>query len=131
MAAGLRSLLNSFDSLRRDVDTSSVMEGLDSYKTRAFEMVTSGAVRKALDLTREDPKTVDRYDANNRDFFTQGGDKFLLARRLVEAGVGCVTIGFGGYDTHASQFQGAARQTARDRSRPGESGPGSPRPRHG
>ncbi len=100
-----RSLLSSFDSLRRELDTSSVMEGLDSYKARAFEMVTSGAVRKALDLSREDPKTVERYDANNRDFFTQGGDKFLLARRLVEAGVGCVTVGFGGYDTHASNFK--------------------------
>jgi len=100
-----RSLLTSFDSLRRDLDTSSVMEGLDSYKSRAFEMVTSGAVRKALDLSLEDPKTVERYDANNREFFTQGGDKFLLARRLVEAGVRCVTVGFGGYDTHASNFK--------------------------
>jgi hypothetical protein len=100
-----RSLLSGFDSLRRDLDTSGVMEGLDSYKARAFEMVTSGAVRKALDLSQEDPKIVDRYDAYNKDFFTQGGDKFLLARRLVEAGVGCVTVGFGGYDTHASNFK--------------------------
>ncbi len=99
-----RSLLGSFDSLRRDLDTTGLMEGLDSYKSRAFEMVTSGAVRKALELSREDPRTVERYDANNREFFTQGGDKFLLARRLVEAGVGCVTIGFGGYDTHANNF---------------------------
>jgi hypothetical protein len=99
-----RSLLGRFDSLRRDLDTTGLMEGLDSYKARAFEMVTSGAVRKALDLSREDPRTVERYDANNREFFTQGGDKFLLARRLVEAGVGCVTVGFGGYDTHASNF---------------------------
>jgi Protein of unknown function (DUF1501) len=100
-----RSLLSSFDSLRRDIDTSGVMEGLDSYRARALEMVASGAVRKALDLSREPLKTVERYDANNRDFFTQGGDKFLLARRLVEAGVGCVTVGFGGYDTHASNFK--------------------------
>lgn len=100
-----RSLLSRFDSLRRDIDTSGVMEGLDSYNSRALEMVTSGAVRKALDLSREPHRTVERYDANNRDFFTQGGDKFLLARRLVEAGVGCVTVGFGGYDTHASNFK--------------------------
>ncbi len=100
-----RSLLSSFDSVRRDLDASGVVDGLDSYKSRAFEMVTSGTVRKALDLSLEDPRTIDRYDANNRDFFTQGGDKFLLARRLVEVGVGCVTVGFGGYDTHASNFK--------------------------
>jgi hypothetical protein len=100
-----RALLTSFDALRRDLDTSGVLEGLDDYTTRAFDMVTSGAVRKALDLSREDVKVVERYDANNKDFFTQGGDKFLLARRLVEAGVGCVTVGFGGYDTHASNFK--------------------------
>jgi len=100
-----RSLLTGFDTLRRDLDASGVMEGLDSYKARAFEMVISGTVRKALDLSREDSRTVDRYDANNQDFFTQGGDKFLLARRLVEAGVGCVTVGFGGYDTHANNFK--------------------------
>jgi hypothetical protein len=100
-----RSLLSSFDSLRRGLDSSGVLEGLDSYQARALEMVTSGAVRKALDLSREPIKIIERYDANNRDFFTQGGDKFLLARRLVEAGVGCVTVGFGGYDTHASNFK--------------------------
>ncbi|HEY7425082.1 MAG TPA: DUF1501 domain-containing protein [Gemmataceae bacterium] len=100
-----RTLLQGLDSLRRDLDTSGVMEGLDSYSARAFDMVTSGTVRKALDLSREDPRVIDRYDANNRDFFQQGGDKFLLARRLVEAGVACVTVGFGGYDTHASNFK--------------------------
>ena len=126
-----RALLSNFDSLRRELDTSGVMEGLDSYKSRALEMVTSGAVRKALDLSQEDHKTVERYDANNRDFFTQGGDKFLLARRLVEAGVGCVTVGFGGYDTHASNFKVLRSQTAGDRSWPGDPGPGSPRPRPG
>ena len=75
------------DDVRRDLDTNGTMSGMDSFTTRAFDMVTSGAVRKALDLSQEDPKVVDRYDAGPGDFFTRGGDKFLLARRLVEAGV--------------------------------------------
>ena len=100
-----RSLLAGFDSLRREVDRSGAMEGMDVHTMRAFDMVSSGAIRNALDLSRESLQVVKRYDADNREFFTQGGNMFLLARRLVEAGVGCVTISFGGYDTHASNFR--------------------------
>jgi hypothetical protein len=103
--ADRRSLLHELDTLRRDLDANGTMAGLDAYTARAFDMVVSGTVRKALDLSREDPKVIDRYDAGPGDFFTRGGDKFLLARRLVEAGVGCVKIGFGGYDTHADNFK--------------------------
>jgi len=52
-----KSLLSSFDTVRRDIDTSGTMKGIDSFTGRAFDMVASGAVRKALDLTREDPRT--------------------------------------------------------------------------
>ena len=59
-------------------------------------MIASGAVRKALDLKNEDPKTRDRY---------KGVEQFLTARRLVEAGVGCVTLSYGGWDTHSANFK--------------------------
>src|SRR5262249_28677239 len=62
----------------------------------AFDMVASGVVRKALDLSREDPRVRDRY----KDI-----DQFLTARRLIEAGVGCVTLSIGGWDTHSSNFK--------------------------
>lgn len=100
-----QALLASFDSIRRDLDASSAMEAMDAFKARAFDMITSGAVGKALDLSREDPKAVARYDAGPGDFFTRGGDKFLLARRLIEAGVGCVTLALGGFDTHVGNFK--------------------------
>jgi len=103
--ADRQGLLAQFDTMRRDIDVSGALQGMDAYTTRAFDMVASGAVRKALDLSREDPKVVDRYDAGPGDFFTRGGDKFLLARRLIEAGVGCVSLGFGGFDTHESNFK--------------------------
>jgi hypothetical protein len=48
-------------------------------------MIASGAVRNALDLKNEDLKTRDRY---------KGVEQFLTARRLVEAGVGCVTLSY-------------------------------------
>jgi hypothetical protein len=97
-----KRLLSSFDSLRRDIDNSSgAMAGLDSFTGRAFDMVASGTVRKALDLTQEDPRSRDRY---------QKVEQFLLARRLVEAGVGCVTLAIGGWDTHEKNFSTLRRQ---------------------
>jgi hypothetical protein len=90
-----RNLLNAFDDVRRDLDASGTMRGLDAFTTRAFDMVASGAVRRALDHSREDPRVLDRY---------RGVPDFLTARRLVEAGVGCVTLAIGGWDTHERNF---------------------------
>jgi hypothetical protein len=90
-----KNLLASFDNIRRDLDASGTMKGMDSFNARAFEMVASGTVRKALDLSREEPRTRDRY---------KGVEVFLTARRLVEAGVGCVTLAYGGWDTHDRNF---------------------------
>jgi hypothetical protein len=96
-----KSLLSAFDATRRDIDASGSMKGLDSFSTRAFDMIASGTVRKALDLSREDPRTRDRY---------KGVEQFLMARRLVEAGVGCVTLSIGGWDTHEKNFINLRRQ---------------------
>lgn len=90
-----RGLLDRFDDARRDVDATGTMRGLDAFTTRAFDMVSSGTVRRALDSSREDPRVRDRY---------QGVEQFLTARRLVEAGVGCVTLAIGGWDTHSNNF---------------------------
>src|SRR5205807_6213311 len=50
---------------------------------------------QGLDLSTEEPRTRDRY---------RGAEIFLTARRLVEAGVGCVTLAIGGWDTHGQNF---------------------------
>jgi uncharacterized protein (DUF1501 family) len=68
---------------------------MDTFTQRAFDMVASGATRKALDLNNEESRTRDRY---------RGLNEFLTARRLVEAGVGCVTLAYGGWDTHDRNF---------------------------
>ncbi len=96
-----KDLLASFDTVRRDIDASGSMNGMDSFTQRAFDMIASGLVRKALDLKNEDPRTRERY---------KGVEQFLTARRLVEAGVGCVTLSYGGWDTHDSNFKTLARQ---------------------
>jgi hypothetical protein len=95
-----RSMLESFDGVRREVDAN-MANGLDSFTARAFDMISSGSVRNALDLNRETQATRQRY---------QGVESFLTARRLVEAGVGVVTLSYGGWDTHGQNFQQLRRQ---------------------
>ena len=97
-----KALLSRFDDVRREIDASGTMKGMDSFTTRAFDMVASGTVRRALDLTREEPRARDRYQG--------GAEVFLTARRLIEAGVGCVTLSYGGWDTHGQNFTQLRRQ---------------------
>jgi uncharacterized protein (DUF1501 family) len=94
-----RALLEGFDGVRHDLDAN--MAGLDAFTSRAFDMIANGGVRNALDLNREPQASRQRY---------QGLDQFLTARRLIEAGVGCVTLSFGGWDTHGNNFQTLRRQ---------------------
>jgi len=99
-----RRLLTSVDRYRRVVDGSGLMEQLDGVSQRAFNLLTSDKLVKALDVTLEDPKLRDRYGRGSSAAITDAGpdwnDQFLVARRLVEAGVRCVTLSFGGWDYH-------------------------------
>ena len=96
-----KDLLARFDTARREADASGSMKGMDAFAQRAFDMIASGTARKALDLKQEDPRTRDRY---------KGVEQFLTARRLIEAGVGCVTLSYGGWDTHSSNFKTLKQQ---------------------
>jgi len=107
---GRRSLLESFDNFRRDVDSRNVA-GLDAFTQQAFGVLTSSKLAEALDLSREDPKVRASYgkdDPHCLPYSSKGYQahmsKFLLARRLVEAGARCVTVAFADYDWHGSCF---------------------------
>jgi len=93
-------LLRQFDTLRRDVDATGTLAGLDSFKVQALEMVTGDHVREAFDLSKEPTELRDRY---GRHLY---GQSALLARRLVEAGSTCVTINTGYWDHHAEIHKG-------------------------
>jgi hypothetical protein len=82
-----RTLLGGLDRLDRQVDRSGQLEGLDEFETQAFDLVLSRS-KEAFDLTREDPRLRDRYNAGG----TALGDQLLMARRLCEAGAGFVTM---------------------------------------
>jgi hypothetical protein len=95
--ADRRELLKKFDTLNRDVDRTGLMQGLDSFETQAFDLILSRA-REVFDVNREDPRVRDAYGP-------QLGQQMLMARRLCEAGVGFVTLHFGGWDMHGQIAQ--------------------------
>jgi uncharacterized protein (DUF1501 family) len=64
------------------------MEALDSFQQEAVSLLTSNAARQAFDIEREEPRVRDRYGRH------EVGQRCLLARRLIEAGVRVVTVDF-------------------------------------
>jgi len=71
---------------------------LDEYYEQGFNLVTSPAAQQAFDISQEPDKIRDRYYRNSF------GQRCLLARRLVEAGVPFVTVYDGGWDSHSNLF---------------------------
>jgi hypothetical protein len=93
-----RALRHSFDTVRRDIDRTGLMQGLDAFENQAYDLLLSRA-RETFDVTREEPRTLDMYGAGGL------ARQLLLARRLCEAGVGFVTVSFGGWDMHGQIAQ--------------------------
>lgn len=94
-------LLSLVDHQRRELETLATTARLDRHRTSALAMLTSGPVRSAFDLGTEDPRLADAYGRN------QFGSSLLLARRLLEAGVGMIQVNLGNnetWDTHGNAF---------------------------
>lgn len=85
--ADRRSLLKQLDRVRRNIDQTGAMEGLDSFDQQAVDLVL-GTSKHAFDIGREDPQTRARYGSGL-------GEHLLTARRLCEVGCGFVTITYG------------------------------------
>jgi uncharacterized protein (DUF1501 family) len=86
--------------MRRELDARGELEAMDTFQQRAFAMMTSDTIRRALDINQEDAPVRERYGTARQ---------FLMARRLIQAGVGCVTVrcfgqGGGDWDTHGNQY---------------------------
>ena len=105
---GRKGLLAQLDTFRRGADANGSMAGLDTFTRQAFDILTSRKLADALDVTREDPRLRAKYGVGDMKNVDDGGpccnDHFLMARRLVEAGARCVTVGFGRWDYHNNNF---------------------------
>ncbi len=113
-----RGLLTRLDGIKRQIDATGALQGMDYFQQQAFATILGG-VADAFDLSQEDPKTVARYDTApllrpdqiNRTFINYKhyvahaqslGRLLLMARRLCEAGCGFVTVTTGFvWDNHA------------------------------
>lgn len=110
--SGRTALLSSLDKVRREVDGSGMMDAVDRFTQQAIGILTSGKLAEALDLEREDPRVLARYtplgsaDAHQSTTSESplAARKFLIARRLIEAGVRCVSISISDFDTHSKNF---------------------------
>ncbi|MBO93289.1 MAG: hypothetical protein CMI32_00115 [Opitutales bacterium] len=104
------ALRRSFDGFRRDLDeASNEFESLDEFEKQALGILSSSEMAKALDLSKEDPKVVERYGKPDPEWRADGAPKmttnFLLARRLVEAGARYVSLNFSRWDWHGENFK--------------------------
>jgi Protein of unknown function (DUF1501) len=109
-----RELLAQIDRLRRNADKHGSFELANRFERQAFDVLVRG-VAGAFDLSKEDPRTVERYDTSElaptaavqqRNSYAKQfspvalGKQMLLARRLCEAGCGFVTVTCPGWDMH-------------------------------
>jgi hypothetical protein len=119
-------LLGELDGLKRHLDRSGEVNGMSQVERQAYDLLLRG-VADAFDLSKEDPKTIAKYDTShlfNMDDYHDGGKYFLfngkkklvdqerwtnllgkemlLARRLCEAGCGFVTVVDSSWDFHGN-----------------------------
>jgi hypothetical protein len=109
-----RALLAQVDRLRRRAESDGSLEAANRFEQQAFDVLVRG-VADAFDLSKEDPRLVERYDTSDtepndavkkRNSYAKQfspvalGKQMLLARRLCEAGCGFVTVTCGGWDMH-------------------------------
>ncbi len=99
---GRAQLLSDLDRVRRDMDSSHMMEAIDSFNQRAIGVIAGSKLSQALNTDKEDPKVRERYGIIGGD---TENNRFLLSRRLIETGVRAVSFSWGGWDTHTDNFK--------------------------
>ena len=103
-----KSLLTSFDQMRRENDAHGRTDSLDAATRQSMDILTSNRLVDALDLSREPTRVRERFGKGDANSYGDGAPRnmehFLTARRLVEAGARVVTLNFGRWDFHSSNF---------------------------
>jgi hypothetical protein len=103
--ADRKRMMAGMDRFRRKVDSMSAFDGLQE---RAFAILTSSKVVQALDLSKEDSKVRETYgkgtDGPVGDGSPMVNDHLLAALRLTQAGVRVVSVSYGFWDFHGSNF---------------------------
>jgi hypothetical protein len=93
-AQSRRQLLAAMDGEFRNAEKAPLIESMDEFYQKAFDLISSPAAKKAYAVADEPDKLRDAYGR------TAVGQGMILARRLIESGVRLATVFQGGYDTH-------------------------------
>jgi uncharacterized protein (DUF1501 family) len=101
-----KKLLAQMDRFHKsaEANANAAAQTVSVFQQKAFELMTSAEAKKAFDIHAESDKLRDAYGRNTL------GQSCLMARRLVEAGVRCVTIDHNNWDTHNDNFATLKRQ---------------------
>jgi hypothetical protein len=99
-----RSLLDTVDGHFRNMENSDALGAMDKFYNDAYSLISSKEAREAFDMSSESDKMKERYGKN------QAGQRMLLSRRLVEAGVRFVSLTYGGWDMHQNIEAGFNKQ---------------------
>ena len=95
-----KSLLGAVDSyFMQKEGTVDAVKAMDSFYTDAYNMISSKAAKEAFLIDKETTATREAYGMN------AAGQRLLLSRRLIEAGVRMVTVSYGGWDHHSNLKQ--------------------------
>ena len=89
-----KSLLETVDHHFRTLENADTLESMDAFYQHAYKLISSQEAREAFDLKQEPDKLRDSYGRN------QAGQRLILSRRLVEAGVRFVSVTAGSWDHH-------------------------------
>jgi len=91
-----QKLLDAVDSHFAKAEKSDAVGAMDTFYQRAYSLISSQKAREAFNINAEPGKLRDAYGRNT------AGQRMLMARRLVEAGVRFVSLSYGGWDFHAN-----------------------------
>lgn len=95
------TLLGIIDRQRADLERTAAAESFDTHRQSAISLLTDSRMQAAFDIHSADPRDQDRYGRN------AFGWSLLMARQLVELGVGLVQVNLGNnetWDTHENNF---------------------------
>ncbi|MEO6808702.1 MAG: DUF1501 domain-containing protein [Isosphaeraceae bacterium] len=99
-----RSALEAVNDHFHAKEKSDGLEAMDTFYERAYSLISSPKAREAFNIDAEPDALRDAYGRN------QAGQRFLLARRLVAAGVRFVSLQYGGWDMHTRVTDGMKQQ---------------------
>jgi hypothetical protein len=98
-----RSILDTVDSHFKYLEKSDTLEAMDTFYQQAYDLIASPKAKAAFSIDTEDSRIREAYGMN------QAGQRLLMARRLVEAGVRYVSVTYGGWDMHTNIGNGIGK----------------------